>query len=357
MKFTVGTKLRTSKLTEGLPEGIEFVNPLLRRRVVLSKKDAMKLLNHFRIGTSGESSQLETVLAELGMVNQIASEELRNGIAHWFERNWESSLHYYLWSRKFSFVDDSEDYKSVQRQSLEEDLLDDHLPLPVPAKADGERVDLNKPEPLGADTMGEVFLRRASFPGDFRLETLRQDRFSGVLWHGLQKVRNNRKYDLKADIRGILSHSSGCALDVFIVAYDVQDIENGIYFYDPVKHAISPVRKGSFREQMRHALIGHRGPLTASCTVCLTAEFERFQWRYRHERALRNLYIDTGYIMQSLVLAATAYRLLTHITPAVRDTEALSMLGLSPCKHQVLHTLTLGLGKVGQEAPIARESY
>lgn len=71
------------------------------------------------------------------------------------------------------------------------------------------------------------------------------------------------------------------------------------------------------REVMQRCLIGHEGPASAACTLILSVEFERYQWRYRHERALRNLYVETGRIAHHLLLQATAHGLGTHILYAL----------------------------------------
>jgi len=64
---------------------------------------------------------------------------------------------------------------------------------------------------------------------------------------------------------------------------------------------------------------GHDAPLNASFVVLLTFHAEMAQWRYKHERALLNIFVELGQISQRLVLAAAGLGVKAHITPAVDD--------------------------------------
>jgi hypothetical protein len=74
----------------------------------------------------------------------------------------------------------------------------------------------------------------------------------------------------------------------------------------------------------------------------LIADFERYQWRYRHEGALCTLYLNAGQIINEILLLTTLFNFKTHVSPAIRDSQALSLVGLKKDRHQVLYILSAG---------------
>jgi SagB-type dehydrogenase family enzyme len=142
----------------------------------------------------------------------------------------------------------------------------------------------------------------------------------------------------------LVTSSFGSAWDVYIVAYDVEGLQSGAYKYDVVTRRLEARRTDhpDIRSYMCDALQGQRPPATAGFTVILVADFPRYQWRYRHDRALRVLYLESGIVSQYVVLAAWARGLATLVTPAQKDSAVSDLLGLDSTVLSTITTLTVG---------------
>lgn len=178
-------------------------------------------------------------------------------------------------------------------------------------------------------SLGEVLWRRRSHFGPFPSQALPLDVFSRFLALGFAGVMD-----------GMTEARAG--LTVFLAAYNIPSLSGVCYRFDPILHSLEPVGTRCQREDVAGALVGQRGALSASATIFVAAHFPHAQEACRSDRGLTRLYVEAGRTMQKGILAATALHLRTHISPAVRDTQLLRILGLDELTWQVLHTLTVG---------------
>lgn len=335
-EWTPGTVIRPL-LTSDNPDKIEISNGLLQKRAALSRKALLSLVTASE-NLSRKEKVLQEKLEELGFLNphQVDNRTLE-GMHHWQQRNWMEALNSYLWSRRYNFVDHGTEYASIQKETVQHYLDEGKLPT-AEILTDNQQA-LAEPAELPTEPIGKVMFRRASTSRP-PARPLQQAHLSGILWHGLKRIRKYRDIDIVNNLRAALK-SSGSSLDIMFAAYNIEGLDCGIYCYDIATHTIKPKQKGDFRREMQDVLVGQPSPQTASCTLLFVSEFERYQWRYRHERALRMLYMDTAKIAHQVLLVATAYSLNTHITPAVRDKITSQFLGLDPVKQQVLYTISL----------------
>lgn len=255
---------------------------------------------------------------------------------HWLDRNWEWSLGYYLWSRRDDFID--RESAGVADSVIERYRQSDG---PAPAVRDvlPPVVSLPPPTEEPPGTFRDVLLRRATIRS-FRPEPMPLRLFSALLWHGFAVVRDLRLGDPE-------SHeplrSFGCAFDVAVINYKIDGLVPGIWWYDISQHVVSGGLPGRYEQEVDEIVWGQGPPLSAAATLVIVADFLRYQWRYRHERALRNLYIDAGRLMHPLLLVAAAYKIGCFITPATRDDRLVPLLGLRHPSQAPLYTLTFGL--------------
>jgi hypothetical protein len=102
------------------------------------------------------------------------------------------------------------------------------------------------------------------------------------------------------------------------------------------------IKVGNFRHEMSQGLIGQQGPKLAACTISIVGDFERYMWRYRHERALSLLWIDAARVMSSIIWSATSCDLKMQISPAVIDETFLEFLNLPiDLSKQCLYNISL----------------
>jgi SagB-type dehydrogenase family enzyme len=163
---------------------------------------------------------------------------------------------------------------------------------------------------------------------------------SAVLFHGFADVRARRSLPIKDELDYLGRY--GVAFDIFVVVYPIEGLDPGVYFYGLEDHVLDQRSDGDYREAMVEILCGMKSPETASWTIVLTVDFPRYQWRYRHERALRHLYMASGRIAQRVLLVAQAYGLGTLTTPATMDRACCALLALDCEREAPIYTLTMG---------------
>lgn len=213
--------------------------------------------------------------------------------------------------------------------------------LPARIRPEGRRVPL--PQAVPGDvrrTLGEALVSRRSVRSYLPRSTP-----AGALGHllraGLATVAENQGRDGAEDPRELL-RSFGTAFDFYVLAYDVDGLEPGAWLVDFTAEELIEVRPGNHRQAMRDVFYGSPWTLTAGFTLVMVADFEQYQFRYRHERALRNLYIESGHLAQRLLLLGDTHGLGTLVTPAVRDGLIEELLGLDARRQATMYTLTMG---------------
>jgi SagB-type dehydrogenase family enzyme len=315
---------------------------LNRRRAAV---DANVLLEHLSARYRGSQStagghRLADKLAECGWFpSALVEAGLVERISHWWNRGWTSSLRYYLWSRGRPQVDAKDSTGEVRRAVITGYLSEGEAPprasfdsLPV--------AQLPEPSPLPADmTVGQVLMARRSVRAYARGQASAHI-LSSVLWNGLANVRQRQQRVPKTPIDYLRSY--GIAFDFHLAVFDVESIEPGIYRYDIVNHRLLQRRTGNFREEITSILVGMQSPMTASWTLIISADIPRYQWRYRHEHALRNLYIGSGRVAQLLILLAQAYGFGSVPTPAMLDSACGELFGMDPASEIPIYTITMG---------------
>ena len=271
--------------------------------------------------------------------------DLSSSKTMWIKYNWQDSLEYYLWSRRSSFYDSATSDKKrfiAQTNLLQEYIKKSKGYVPLPRKISNANNNVIQfPEYMITQhkTVGQTLYDR-SCSNHQKKSTLQLSELGYILSKGLSDIKKYRFPTKKNFIHDLLK-SFGRSFEFFIISYDDKLLNKGVYFYDPHSHNIELIKLGDFRNIMKRILIGHDAPEYASCSIVMVENYEISQWQYRHERALRNLFFESGRIMQRLLVASASINKQTHITPAAIDSLALKLLELDREKYQIFYTLTL----------------
>lgn len=334
------TEIRPSHLREGK---VVVTAPDLKKRYLLPPQAISNLLlaEINQQDPDSITQQVTEQLSACGLLNRAAPQVDAEGVRHWKERNWGISLNYYLWTRDVDYADKAATYQDAQQGALQQYWEED--PMPAPRQVAPEKASA-LPDPLAIPEvdLGWVMQRRASVGKPIE-RPLDLQVLSSLLWYTTETPRRHRDQKAESSPLEVLK-SFGSALNLHFAAYDVPGLKPGVYAYDLATHTIELVHAddGSLRETMSDLLVGQSSPLTGNCTFLYLTDLSRYQWIYRHERALRNLYAETGRIAHRTLLLATAFGLSTHISPAVKDTPTLKLLQADPLTSQVLYTITVG---------------
>ena len=118
--------------------------------------------------------------------------------------------------------------------------------------------------------------------------------------------------------------------EIYVSASGVSGLDNGLYHFAIHHHGLCRLREGNF---WRHISDIKDMPQSDahSLTLFFTAIFFRSAWKYR-ERAYRYHLMDTGHVVENLILALKALRFPCHLSYDFDDRLMNDFLGLDESK-------------------------
>ena len=125
-------------------------------------------------------------------------------------------------------------------------------------------------------------------------------------------------------------------IEIYVVANNVSDIEQGIYHYNIEKHELELLKQGDFRKTIGDACYGQRMVEKSAVNFIWTAMIERTRITYK-ERAYRFIYLDCGHLGQNFYLAAEALGLSACVVGAYYDDEINEILELDEKKEFAIY--------------------
>lgn len=223
-------------------------------------------------------------------------------IEHWWNRKWQISLDYYLVSQA--------KIENLSRKTSPNPLQKINIFLP-------------KEEATEQYSLMQALIERKTHR-KFHNSPLSLEIFSTLLL--------NLKEEL---FKGMWNY--------YLVIFNVSGIPEGIYQYCPLQHGLTLIIQGNFREELVPLLCGMAASLTASFSMILSVDLEVAQQMLPYERALREIYVDSGRIAQKLLLKGMQYLLGGLPSPAMRDSPMCKFLQINPNSCMPLYTITMGI--------------
>ena len=162
------------------------------------------------------------------------------------------------------------------------------------------------------------------------------DQVSQLLW-AAQGITEDRGFKRAAPSAGALY-----PMDVYaVVGQDsVEQIEAGVYHYEPKRHGLSLVTKRDLRGKLAGAALAQRWMARAPINLVITAEYSRVAGKYGN-RGVRYAMIEAGHIAQNLFLQAEALGLKAGIVGAFHDKKLIDILKI-PRTHEPLLIMPAG---------------
>lgn len=284
------------------------------------------------------STRVQDSLRSAGILDEPRATHDETLLDHWRKRGWHPSLELYLWSRRVPYADVNDPDGQIRDRIITGYQSEQEPPARIIASGRQHKLT-PQPHSPKASLLGDLLLKRRTVRR-YASGSVPCNRLNGTLWWGLQRLRALRNLTRSRGYEYLISH--GVALDFYVVVYDVEELQPGIYFYDVVTHSLTEVVLGDLRSAMGKAMFDIPSARWASWTTVIVADMWQYQWLYRHDRALRNLYIDTGRVGQRLILSAMAYSQGSLVTPAFSDERLSKLLGLETPRQAPLYTITAG---------------
>jgi SagB-type dehydrogenase family enzyme len=123
----------------------------------------------------------------------------------------------------------------------------------------------------------------------------------------------------------------------------VDEIESGVYLYEPGSHEITLVKEGDLRRELAKAALGQMWMGSAPVNLIITAEYSRSSSKYG-ERGVRYSMIEAGHVGQNIFLQAEALGLGAGIVGAFNDREVIWVAKLAQ-GHEPLLIMPVGYKK------------
>ena len=258
---------------------------------------------------------------------------------HWYKRNWRISLDAYLASRYVHFADQN-DCDGTVRASVLGSYLAERLPPPERQfSPEAVSIPLKTCNACYPMEIVDILMNRRT-TRKFSNRAITEASLACILERGLRRIRNTRERAKKEKL-GLL-FSFGVAFEFYVAVFNVEDVEPGCYHVDISASRLVLVHRESMRSDFYEAIMRQPAVNTANFSVVMTAVWGQYQWRYRHERALRNLFIEAGRVAQYLIISAARHQCGTFVTPAIAESRMGRMLQIDNDLETALYTITIG---------------
>jgi SagB-type dehydrogenase family enzyme len=217
-------------------------------------------------------------------------------------------------------------------------LLAPHLSSakPRPLKPKGGRT-MRLPDPVldGPVSLERVIHQRRTIRS-FDGKSLTLGQFSQLLW-AAQGITERGGFKRAAPSAGALY-----PMDVYAaVGRDcIDELDPGVYRYDPADHSIPLVQEGDSRKDIAVASLSQMWMAYAPLTVVITAEYSRIEIKYG-QRGIRYAMIEAGHIGQNIFLQSQAMGLAAGIVGAFQDQKVIQVMGIRET-HEPLLIMPVG---------------
>lgn len=196
-----------------------------------------------------------------------------------------------------------------------------------------KNVQLPQPVTRGKISVEEAIKRRRSLR-DFGDKALSLNQISQILWSA-QGVTEEGGYKRAAPSAGALY-----PLEIYLVVGNVEELDAGVYHYNPVDHSLGLILEGNHQVVLAEACLGQMFIADAPISIVITAQYERTMSKYG-ERGIRYVHIEVGHVGQNICLEAVSLGLGTVTIGAFWDEEVSRVLHL-PEEHKPLYVLPVG---------------
>lgn len=200
-------------------------------------------------------------------------------------------------------------------------------------RGEAERVKLPSPVLDSGTSIEKALLKRRSVR-EYGHEPLTLPEISQLLW-AAQGVTER-----KEGLRAAPSAGALYPLEVYLVAGDVDGIEQGVYKYKPHGHELVKVVEGDKRMDIYRASLYQEPVKDAPALIVISAIYQRTTIKYG-ERGIRYVHMEVGHAAENVYLQAVALNLGTVVVGAFHDEDVRKALNM-PKDETPLYVMPVG---------------
>ncbi len=144
--------------------------------------------------------------------------------------------------------------------------------------------------------------------------------------------------------------ASGCTgaryhLEFYAVVGAMDDLDAGVYHYDPQSHGLQQIRAGDLRQQVVEACGEHQSAADAQVFLICSSEFWRNAWRYQ-ERSWRHAFWDLGTHATNLLALCASEHLAATVLMGFVDEQINALIRIDGEQEAALGVFAIGQGGV-----------
>ena len=179
-------------------------------------------------------------------------------------------------------------------------------------------IKLPDPEYAGNLSVEGAMLKRRSVR-EYKKAPLELSEISQLLW-AAQGISSARGY------RTAPSAGALYPLEVYMVASNVNGLEQGVYRYRPERHGLKRIIKGERQRKLYKAALSQKCIKDAAAALVITAVYKRTTGKYG-ERGVRYVHMEVGHAAQNIYLQAVSLNLGTVVVGAFSDERVKKVIG------------------------------
>ena len=217
-----------------------------------------------------------------------------------------------------------------------------YAPIPLTCAAAPETAPIDLPVPGEIDlSLTQALLARRS-RRDFGSSPLPLETLSTLLSYAAGVRGHGQAYGYRRfPLRTFPSAGGLQSPELYLFVRAVEELEAGIYHYQPLQHALEPVGAGDHSTTLRALGLGQYWLETAAAVLGVTGRYDRLRWKYS-ERAYRYMCIDAGFLGANVYLVGEALSLGVCAIAGFLDDPIQSLLRVDGRDELVLMLMALG---------------
>ncbi|MFP4664834.1 MAG: SagB/ThcOx family dehydrogenase [Bacteroidales bacterium] len=203
------------------------------------------------------------------------------------------------------------------RQPLEKEEMGGSVHLSMSDKI----VELPEPDYQSNRSLEKVLLQRRS-RREYKDKALSLSEISQLLW-AAQGITDDQHGFRTSPSAGALY-----PLEIYVVATDVENLENGVYEFIVDSHSLKKIKTGEYNEKLASAALGQSCIEKASAIFVISAVYERTTQKYG-DRGIRYVHMEAGHAAQNVYLQSTAFDIGTVTIGAFDDENVKQVVGMA----------------------------
>jgi SagB-type dehydrogenase family enzyme len=177
---------------------------------------------------------------------------------------------------------------------------------------------------------------------EFAGKPMSLENLATVLWAG--DGVTSRRSDSDGSVWSLRTAPSGGGLypiDIYCVALCVKGLEQGLYYFSPLREELQRIRDGDMAPALTDATFLREEIQSASAALVLTAVMPRTRFKYG-ERSYRFALLEAGHIAQNILLTIEAIGASALPVGGFVDDIVTKMIGLDGCEDIALYLILMG---------------